>query len=106
MPENENENEVLDLENEEDEGAAAAADEKFRSQITGTLKGMQSRARLDGMKTMAQLILTVINSFEKKDGKKSCNDYKRLVKNIKKACNHALENKEADSNEQESENRS
>lgn len=113
----ENGNEVLyvaDAEDEEVEQDTTAADEQFREQIKGTIRGMQSKSRLDGMKTMAQLILTVINSFEKKVGKKRCSDYKRLVKDIKKACKHALEdkskdegesNKEADSNEQESENR-
>lgn len=59
-----------------------ALNEMFKSQLTKH----QNYGMMVGAQTICHIVLEKIYAFEKTLGSKSTNDYKRLVKDIKKFC--------------------
>lgn len=67
-----------------------AADEmtndELRNAVEEQLKKVQIAALLSGSKAICGVVLQYIEEFQKQSGKKSANDYKRLIKKITKFC--------------------
>ena len=65
----------------------------LKEAIEGTLDKIRRQAMLLGAQAMCQTILNKIYVFESSQGKKSANDYKRCIKDVKQFCNVGLSNK-------------
>lgn len=64
--------------------------EELKSAMEEKFAKFQSENMILGFRVAARYILGVIVEFENSSGKKSNNDYKRLVKKIKDFCNRGL----------------
>lgn len=71
---------------EENENVSDMSDNKLREVISEKMNSLRTQALLLGAQVSARAVLDKINAFENKQGKKTCNDYKRLVKDIKHFC--------------------
>lgn len=64
--------------------------DELKEAIEETLSKIRRQNMLLGAQTMCRAILDKIVIFEKTPGKKSNNDHKRLIKDIKKFCETGL----------------
>ena len=78
---------------------ATTNDNELKNAIEEQLSKIRNQAMVVGFRVSCSTIRDKINVFEKSPGKKSNNDYKRLIKDIKKFVDQALarENTETDS---------
>ncbi len=60
--------------------------DELRNAVEEQLKKVQMAALLSGSKAICGVVLQYIEEFQKQSGKKSANDYKRLIKKITKFC--------------------
>lgn len=60
--------------------------DELRNAVEKQLKKVQMAALLSGSKAICGFVLQYIEEFQKQSGKKSANDYKRLIKKITKFC--------------------
>ena len=91
MDENENYEQPESVESveEADEQAPPAselANDELKEAITTQMKKVQMAALLNGSKAICGVVLQYITEFQKQPGKKSANDYKRLIKKISNFC--------------------
>lgn len=77
---------------EKQEEANVGTDE-LKEAIEETLSKIRTQSMLLGAQAICQTIVNKIYAFESSHGKKSANDYKRLVKDIKKFCETGLSRK-------------
>ena len=61
-------------------------DDEFKKMVYSRMRGVHNQGMVVGFKTSCHTILDKIYAFERKPGSKSTNDYKRLVKEIKRFC--------------------
>lgn len=61
-------------------------DEQLKGAIEEQLKKIQQQNMLIGAQTFARIVLQKINMAMNKPGKRTMNDYKRLIKDIEKFC--------------------
>lgn len=66
---------------------------ELKAAIEKTMGDVYNQGMLIGAQTMCSTILNKIYMFESSYGKKSANDYKRVIKDIKKFCETGLSNK-------------
>jgi hypothetical protein len=76
-------------------------DDEFKAAVSATLRKIQSQNMILGFQTCCHSILEKIYSFESSDGSKSANDYKRLLKDLKKFAETGISHKNA--NEEQAE---
>ena len=65
----------------------------LKSAIEKTMDNIRTQSMLLGAQAMCQTILSKIYSFESSHNKKSANDYKRCIKDVKKFCEVGLSHK-------------
>ena len=61
-------------------------EEQFKSAVEETLAKVRSQSMLIGCQVVCQAIIEKIYAFESSHGKKSANDYKRCIKDLKQFC--------------------
>lgn len=91
---------------EEESKDDLANDEEFKEAIQAQVRKIHNQGMIVGFQTACHTMLDKIYAFERKPGSKSTNDYKRLMKDIKKFCETGVsrkmnENGEVETNESE-----
>ena len=61
-------------------------EEQFKTAVEETLEKVRTQSMLIGCQVICQAILDKIYAFESSQGKKSTNDYKRCLKELKQFC--------------------
>ena len=61
-------------------------EEQFKAAVEETLEKVRTQSMLLGCQVICQAVLDKIYAFESSQGKKSANDYKRCIKELKKFC--------------------
>lgn len=61
-------------------------EDKLREVFSAQFKKLQTQSMLLGAQTMCKVVLDKIVVAESKPGKRTMNDYKRLIKDIRKFC--------------------
>ena len=69
------------------------SDEELKNTIEDQLNMIRSSSMLLGAQSICQVILNKINTFDRLDGKKTNNDHKRLIKDIRNFCEVGLSRK-------------
>lgn len=69
------------------------AKDELKGAIEETLSKIRTQSMLLGAQAMCQTIVNKIYAFESSYGKKSANDYKRCLKDIKQFCTTGLSRK-------------
>lgn len=94
---NENTNVELDeqmnLFEEEAESKEPMENDELKSAIEETLSKIRRQSMLLGCQVICQTIIDKIYAFESSHGKKSANDYKRCIKDLKQFCETGLSRK-------------
>lgn len=67
--------------------------DELKAAIEKTMDNIRTQSMLLGAQAMCQTVRNMIYSFESSCGKKSANDYKRCLKEIKKFCDVGLSRK-------------
>ena len=70
--------------------AADMTDDALKEVIKTQLEKVRMAALLNGSKAICGVVLQYITEFQKQSGKKSANDYKRLIKKISNFCSVSL----------------
>ena len=65
-------------------------EKELEKTVTEQMTKLQNSSILIGAQTMCKMVLDMIFKFEGSPGKKSTNDYKRCIKEIKDFCNTGL----------------
>ena len=99
-------NEQLDLAKEEkaqDEtpNNTLAEDDEFKKLVYERMRKIHNEGMIVGLQTACHTILDNIYAFERSAGKKSTNDYKRIVKEIKRFCEVGISRKANSNNDVE-----
>ena len=68
-------------------------EDKLREVFNAQFKKLQTQSMLLGAQTMCKVVLDKIVVAESKPGKRTMNDYKRLIKDIKNFCTTGLSRK-------------
>jgi hypothetical protein len=71
----------------------SVTNDELKEKIEDTLSKIRRQSMLLGCQVICQTIKDKIYAFESSHGKKSANDYKRLIKDIKKFCETGLSRK-------------
>lgn len=66
------------------------ADDDLKKAIENTMEKIRIQAMLLGGQTMLRVILGKITAAQNQPGKRTMNDYKRLIKDIEQFCNVGL----------------
>ena len=77
----------------EEQENLAMNDDELKSAINEQLSKIRRQSMILGFRVSCQTILDKIAAFERSPGKKSNNDHKRLIKDIKKFCETGLARK-------------
>ena len=80
----ENKNAILEEATEQDQAPALAEDQEFKDLVYERMRKIHNEGMIVGFQTACHAALEKIYSFERGAGKKSTNDYKRCVKDLKK----------------------
>lgn len=67
--------------------------EEFKEAVHAQMRKTHNQGMVIGFQTACHTILDRIYAFERKPGSKSTNDYKRLVKDVKKFCDTGVSRK-------------
>ena len=70
----------------EEQDAKILNDDQLKETIQDQLKKIQTQNLLLGAQTICRVILDKIYAFESSNSKKSANDYKRCLKDLKQFC--------------------
>lgn len=84
-----------ELNEEEDtpKDTSAMTNEELKDAVSKTLEKIRTQALLLGAQSMCSVILSKIMEFETKPGKRTLNDHRRLVADIKKFCQTGVSRK-------------
>ena len=77
----------------EDTTISPEAKDELKGAVEETLSKLRRQSMRLGCQVICKTILDKIYAFESANGKKSANDYKRLVKDIKQFCEIGLSRK-------------
>jgi hypothetical protein len=89
MDENNNYEQTNSME-EQSHPAAEMTDDALKEVIKTQLEKVRMAALLNGLNAICGVVLQYITEFQKQPGKKSVNDYKRLIKKISNFCSVSL----------------
>lgn len=85
---------IEEIQNVEEESKNNLADnEEFKEAVQAQMRRIHNQGMVIGFQTSCHTILDRIYAFERKPGSKSANDYKRLIKDIKKFCETGVSRK-------------
>ena len=96
MDENNNYEQTNNME-EQSPPASKMTNDALKKAIKTQMEKVQMASLLNGSKAICGVVLQYITEFQKQPGKKSANDYKRLIKKISNFCAVSL-NKTVDDN--------
>lgn len=71
---------------ESDEQSSDKTNDQFKEAVEEQLKKIRTQSMLLGTQTVCQVILQKIIAWEMRPGKRTLNDHRRLVKEIKSFC--------------------
>ena len=77
----------------EEQETASINDDELKGAIEEQLSKIRRQSMLLGFQVAAKTVLDKIIVFEKTPGKKSNNDHKRLIKDLRKFCEQGLSRK-------------
>ena len=86
-------NETLFNEDTTQTASEIGTTDELKGAIEETLSKIRTQSMLLGAQAICQTILNKIYAFESSNHRKSANDYKRLIKDIKKFCETGLSRK-------------
>ncbi len=89
MDENNNYEQTENME-EQNPPISEMTDEALKEAISTQMKKVQMASLLNGSKAICGVVLQYITEFQRQSGKKSANDYKRLIKKISNFCSVSL----------------
>lgn len=69
------------------------SNQELKNAINQTVEKIRTQSLLLGAQTMCSAILQKIMEFDKKPGKRTLNDHRRLVKDIKEFCQTGISRK-------------
>ena len=93
---------IEEIQNVEEENKSNLADnEDLKEAIQAQMRKLHNQGMVVGFQTACHTMLDKIYAFEHKPGSKSTNDYKRLIKDIKKFCEIGVSRKMNESGEAE-----
>lgn len=85
---------IEEVQNVEEENKSNLADnEEFKEAVHTQMRKLHNQGMIVGLQTACHTVLDKIYTFERKPGSKSTNDYKRLMKDIKKFCETGVSHK-------------
>lgn len=85
---------IEEVQNVEEENKSNLADnEEFKEAVQAQMRKLHNQGMVIGFQTACHTMLDRIYAFERKPGSKSANDYKRLMKDIKKFCETGVSRK-------------
>lgn len=87
------ENKNVELENEIGETITPEAKDELKEAIEEQLSKIRRQSMLIGAQVVCRTVLDKIYAFESSSGKKSTNDYKRCLKDVKKFCEVGISRK-------------
>ena len=68
------------------QNATPMDEEQFKAAVEETLEKVRTQSMLIGCQAVCKVIMDKIYAFESSHGKKSANDYKRCLKDLKQFC--------------------
>ena len=77
---------VLEEEMEQEADISEENKDVLKDAIEERFKQLQTQSMLLGAQTMAQVILDKITAWERQPGKRTLNDHRRLIKDVKSFC--------------------
>lgn len=77
----------------EQKDVGAMTNDELKGAVNKTLEKIRNQALLLGAQAMCSTILQKINEFEHMPGKRTLNDHRRLIKDIKEFCQIGLSRK-------------
>ena len=87
------ENKNVEFESDVGEHIAPEAKDELKDAIEETLSNLRMQSMLLGAQAICKTVLDKVYAFESSHGKKSANDYKRCLKDIKNFCEVGLSRK-------------
>lgn len=85
---------IEEIQNVEEENENNLVDnEEFKEAVQAQMRKLHNQGMVIGFQTACNTVLDRIYAFDRKPGSKSTNDYKRLVKDIKKFCETGVSRK-------------
>ena len=82
--------------NEADTNGALETEDKFKEAVYAQMRNIHNEGMIVGFQTACHTALDKIYTFERNAGKKSANDYKRCIKDLKKFFEIGVSRKEND----------
>ena len=83
----------MNIENNVSENATPITEDELQNVVEEQLAKVRNQSMLLGAKVSCKVILDKISAFERSEGKKTNNDHKRLIKDIKSFCQTGLSRK-------------
>lgn len=71
---------------ESDEQSSDETNDQFKEAVEEQLKKIRTQSMLLGSQTVCQVVLQKIVAWEMRPGKRTLNDHRRLIKDIKRFC--------------------
>jgi hypothetical protein len=85
---------IEEIQNVEEENKSNLTDnEEFKEAVQAQMRKLHNQGMVVGFQTACHTTLDKIYAFERKPGSKSTNDYKRLIKDVKKFCETGVSRK-------------
>lgn len=88
-----------EIKNEQDSNSSLMDNEEFKEAVQAQMRKIHNQGMIVGFQTACHTMLDKIHAFESGTGKKSNNDYKRLMKEIKRFCDIGVSRKANTSDE-------
>ena len=88
-----------EIQNEQENNLSLADNEEFKEAVQTQMRKIHNQGMVIGFQTACHTMLDKIHAFESGTGKKSNNDYKRLMKEIKRFCDIGVSRKANTSDE-------
>lgn len=93
MDTNKENTELFEDESTQETATELNTTDELKEAVEETLSKIRNQSLLLGAQTICQTIVNKIYAFEAASGKKSANDYKRCIKDIKAFCETGLSRK-------------
>lgn len=82
-----------EIQNTEDNKSDLMGNDELKEAVEAQMRKIHNQGMVIGFQTACHTMLDKIYAFDRIDGKKATNDYKRLVKEIREFCNIGVSRK-------------
>ena len=82
-----------EIHNVEESKASLMDNDELKEAVNSQMRKIHNQGMVIGFQTACHTLLDKIYTFDRIDGKKTTNDYKRLVKDIREFCNVGVSRK-------------